>query len=476
MQVLVSFTISDCCFSKLMMPRFVHAPHSREKLYTTRYMLMLCLTYQQVIPGFLDFVFPFGKQRTERGFHFGGFRYQTRLLESERGLQVPELGWSGWDYKLCFNLKSVEQSRGGGEPWSIRQAAIHHSFDVESGQASWIVVKANKLLQNRIKSATGFRGLPRVSSFQALDRAFASTLNTHLIFCEWSGENWRWYIDFLEESLQEITRRTLSPIVRTPTSPTVGPNWPLTSEHTLADNSLELANLPTTAPSPPPPAMPLRVQTSAEAMKHIPQSGLNYTSPQPAETAQQFSFTDLQRTQNIEEKANAAILILKNNISVFTDLSKYYRTLSTFPGWPGEIVTQCDGDMLRFEQNLSSIDNDMRLQLSRVQTLRHLIADRKNLVSLVKPSRCHYAKMSKVYGILDSQNTEANKASTDYMQRMTRDMHDIAVKTKQETISMRIITFVTLCFLPGTFISVGLFLVRCSTECQSLAHFSCRPL
>jgi ribose/xylose/arabinose/galactoside ABC-type transport system permease subunit len=34
-------------------------------------------------------------------------------------------------------------------------------------------------------------------------------------------------------------------------------------------------------------------------------------------------------------------------------------------------------------------------------------------------------------------------------------MHDIARKTKQETVSMRIITLVTLFFLPGTFIGVS---------------------
>jgi len=34
-------------------------------------------------------------------------------------------------------------------------------------------------------------------------------------------------------------------------------------------------------------------------------------------------------------------------------------------------------------------------------------------------------------------------------------MHILAVKTKQETVSMRVITLVTLFFLPGTFISVS---------------------
>ena len=38
---------------------------------------------------------------------------------------------------------------------------------------------------------------------------------------------------------------------------------------------------------------------------------------------------------------------------------------------------------------------------------------------------------------------------------MTEKMHEIASKTKQETVSMRIITLVTLFFLPGTFISVS---------------------
>ena len=41
------------------------------------------------------------------------------------------------------------------------------------------------------------------------------------------------------------------------------------------------------------------------------------------------------------------------------------------------------------------------------------------------------------------------------MVTMTDDMNDIARKTKIETVSMKVITVVTLFFLPGTFISVG---------------------
>lgn len=73
-----------------------------------------------------------------------------------------------------------------------------------------------------------------------------------------------------------------------------------------------------------------------------------------------------------------------------------------------------------------------------------------------------YANVSKLYGILDYRNMESNKLfaskaqlSTENMEIMTQDMHEIAQKTKQETVSMRIITLVTLFFLPGTFISVS---------------------
>jgi Mg2+ and Co2+ transporter CorA len=50
----------------------------------------------------------------------------------------------------------------------------------------------------------------------------------------------------------------------------------------------------------------------------------------------------------------------------------------------------------------------------------------------------------------------ANKAqqSSDSVETITSQMHTIAIQTQQETVSMRIITLVTLFFLPGTFVAV----------------------
>ena len=50
--------------------------------------------------------------------------------------------------------------------------------------------------------------------------------------------------------------------------------------------------------------------------------------------------------------------------------------------------------------------------------------------------------------------TKKAQLSADNMESMTSEMSEIARKTKQETVLMRIITLITLFFLPGTFISV----------------------
>src|ERR1700684_4113998 len=58
------------------------------------------------------------------------------------------------------------------------------------------------------------------------------------------------------------------------------------------------------------------------------------------------------------------------------------------------------------------------------------------------------------------------------METLTKEMNELAKKTKQETVSMRIITLVTLFFLPGTFISVGacLMLFAKESSLRSLPH------
>jgi len=65
-------------------------------------------------------------------------------------------------------------------------------------------------------------------------------------------------------------------------------------------------------------------------------------------------------------------------------------------------------------------------------------------------------------GILQHRSSKASefyakesRESAARMETMTVKMQDLAMKTKQETVSMRVITTVTLFFLPATFIAVS---------------------
>jgi hypothetical protein len=53
------------------------------------------------------------------------------------------------------------------------------------------------------------------------------------------------------------------------------------------------------------------------------------------------------------------------------------------------------------------------------------------------------------------QSTDNMERSTINMENVTNFMKDVALKTESETVFMRIITVITLFFLPGTFVSVS---------------------
>jgi hypothetical protein len=156
------------------------------------------------MPSFLDFIFPFGKQVYPKDSHFSGLREDSRFAPRMDNTGLAELGRSGSGLRLCYNLRSVEPTKDDSLlPWTIRQSAVCHHFDTNAGTALWIVVKGNNIIKTRMTKATE---APLRSSPLTRAKAFSATLNSHLIMCDWSGENWRWYINDLENQLQLLTK------------------------------------------------------------------------------------------------------------------------------------------------------------------------------------------------------------------------------------------------------------------------------
>ncbi|EPE29986.1 hypothetical protein GLAREA_01146 [Glarea lozoyensis ATCC 20868] len=428
---------------------FIHAKFSRDKLKVTREMLMFLFTYHQIMPVFLDFLFPFGKQHYAKEMNFSGFHFESRLSLHDESLKLLHLGRSGRDYRMCYNLKAVEPSPSQEEwPWSIRQTATYHCFDVETGKALWICIKGDQLMKKRVEASTKTKGSQNMSRFDTRISAFSSSIATHLLLFDWCREHWRWYIAFLEESLQKSTRDTLLLFEKPRTNTHVSIQREDTQRTLIAKPSRRHSSIlkrkPPVLPAPRPIELPKYTPTEKLLPPPIPEPISSSAPQEPLEEDGEFSFGDLKRVQHLEEKANEMLQILDSNIAVLSEIKEHYQILISSSDFPAEIREGCARDIAKFERTTSSVINELRKQQSGTSSLLNLLKERKSLL----------------YGILQFKNMESNKLfasraqlSTANMETMTESMHQIAIKTKKETVSMRIITLVTLFFLPGTFIS-----------------------
>jgi hypothetical protein len=344
-------------------------------------MLTYVLTYHQVMPAFLDFLFPFGRQEHTRDFSFSGFRHETRLNPLHNGLNIPELNRSGQELRMSYSLKSVEKSDGQVQwPWSIRQTAVYHSLDIKTGVSSWVVVKGNQLLKSRMQSVTESRSFRNANGFDSPARSFASSLTLQLVICDWCSEDWRWYISFLEEALQEKTQRTLAIQVERVTSQVeakAGRMW--TSSSTISNSGTAHSYLDALAKPLPPPELPSGHPPPPPGRAQAPVPPLG---PEVPMDPGNFTFSDMQRVQFLEDKANEVLLILKSNMHVLTELEMHYTTARTSEYWPEEFIQEGSAEITRFHNRIASIMNDLRMQSSRTKTLLRLLADRKSLVSI----------------------------------------------------------------------------------------------
>ena len=353
-------------------------------------MLVTTTSYHQVMPSFLDFVFSFGAQHHAKDFSFTGFRHDTRLSNVEKSPPIASLGRSGRAIQLCYNLRSVEASPDQEHwPWSIRSTATHHAFDLETGLTNWFMVKGEggASMKDRIITETSSQRANALNRFGDPCQAFASALSTHLLLADWSVENWRWYINFMEEEVQAITRKTLSVKVsrpqaepkpqvvytRTITGILVPPKKKSASKSvtTKQQPTIPLASTIQSKPRQGPPGPPPSTST-------IPKT----TNFNPSLHDQEFSFEDLRKIERIEEHANEALLVMTLNSSVLSALSQHYSFVTESADCPQVLKTACMIDVRRFKDRLSDISTEIQTQKARMETLLRLLADRKALVDI----------------------------------------------------------------------------------------------
>ena len=382
----------------LIASSFVHSvsQSSREKLAVTREMLMLCFTRMFVMPLFIDFILPFGHQSQALDEYFSAFRQRTMTSAKRHSIAIPELGWSGSEIQMCYNLRSVERAELSNREWFIRQYAVFHSFDVVNGRTNWIIVKGNHDLKKRVEKATSTQGLSSLSASEmsSVHGAFAASLDTHLVFCDWSAERWRWYIYDLESEMRELSYRALIMPVTRPTASlkkeNAGPSQEPADSHAperVGWGMLKRA-----------------ISWTTDSSKYLVQMGrcfFNGTTMDttPSVTQQnipsvrrsvddtQASISTLQKLQYTEEQAHKAQLMLNLNLEIVRQLQDHYRFVVQSPGFASIMMEQSSQeDVQHFNLRLSAVVKDLQAHVLRLETLLGVIRGRK---ALVGHSHCH---------------------------------------------------------------------------------------
>ncbi|KIW66742.1 hypothetical protein PV04_06042 [Phialophora macrospora] len=339
---------------------FFSAKHSRAPLRLTRTMLTRIMTYHQVMPRYLEFLFLFGQRAMPHDLRYSGFREQTSLELSAAGQYLPELRRSGKHYQICYNLKSVGCSSHPDtalmhQQWSIRHAAIYHQFDIEFGTTLWIITKGDLVLKENVQDVTGPDGRPEDRAFRTPEEAFRASLPIHALFAHWATNDWRWYMQWLEDSVDKDTQATI-----------------------LEDRTEKLRSTV-------------------------------------------YTPSDLQRIQIWEEKANEAMSTLESNASVLGAILDYYLGLADNARFP--LKSSNADDIKMFAAQMKDLIADSNMQRNRAKHLVNIASQRKTLI----------------LQYLQSQASEK--------------METLTMMSQKEAVAMRIVTVVTLIFLPATFVS-----------------------
>lgn len=119
-------------------------------------------------------------------------------------------------------------------------------------------------------------------------------------------------------------------------------------------------------------------------------------------------------------------MILEANTNVLKSMHKFYGSIVDRKDFPASLKLACEDDLSTFITQLDEIINDFHMQVARAKLLVTIIADRKELI------------LQHLQGQAAERTEKLNK------------------NLEREAVVMRIVTIVTLVYLPATFTSVSL--------------------
>jgi hypothetical protein len=334
------------------------------------------------MPAFLDFVFSFQDMEYQNDFNFTAIRSEENLGNTKLAHPLPILRRSDRGIQFCYNLRSVERVPYPEEwPWSIRQAATASQFDTQTYRATWIVLKANSKLRRKLETDASSNRFTDSHPYDHMLGSFAAYLSTHTMVCEWARGHWALYITFLESRMQEETRQlttldigkktiqgtTMKRLKRTQSTPVAL----IRRQTTFASDARDRIRRAVTWRS--------SVSTNAEE----PAIELETNQPTasiPSVEPEDWTFECLRDVHALEEKTNEALLIIRSNMSVMSELSNQVVAMSKHADFPESLSNDKCDLVSRFRSQVQSIVSDLKLQEARAENLLQLLSNRKAMV------------------------------------------------------------------------------------------------
>jgi hypothetical protein len=381
--------------------RFIEAATSRSPLDCSKEMLEYLLSFHQVSPSFLELVLAFGAGKQPEDFHYTSFRHESFLDQVNTRFAIFRLGRSGREIRQCYNLWSTEPSSEGSNPWSIRQTAVYHSFDVQTGKAFWIDIKANSVIKTRIKDETGISGSLSAQNMVDLSSCFSATLQTHLIHFEWCRENWRHQLTSLEKRSSGILKKVLNApieLLELTTSENAS-DIGLNGETGEFEPGMGPKRRTTGASTIPKTILPNSAKRGGKSHHGKPRvtsvqsslgGSLSSTQNDNVDGSSQFRFSEpfpidqLQDLARIESTLREISMVIKLNADVLLEIMEYYQRLINDPYFPTEIKDGSSTAISIFSQQIRGIINELKREQCRIDSLLQVLSNGKSMVSNTK--------------------------------------------------------------------------------------------
>ncbi|KAM7212204.1 hypothetical protein V8F06_012416 [Rhypophila decipiens] len=476
---------------------FLLSQTSRGYLACSREQLAMILTYHQVTPSFLELVFTC--RYRELPLDYALFRNENFLEASDAILDLPTMGRSGYQLQHAFNLLTVERADDPNEKqqWPLRHASLYHSLDIKTGRSLYMLLKGNIKLAQRIKDVTETHRHLCASASRTCEQAFVGSLRIHLIMLEWCLENWNEYIEHMDEIIRSRSvEAKVAPVTdvtndlattfsrrgtgfsrrgtiqtmgsRQGTFRAMGSRKSTTSRQksqpkaALQETIQPAVTLTNPVNTEPPSPMSLRRTGSqmvtgfirrlsglqsrhrvqqAESVDEEPNEGIQRL----AALESQFTFRNLQRLSLNGDEIDRSLSAFEQNLGVINQIEEEYKDLPESYAFKEFLKKdKYERDLAIFLRRIRGIRQELELRRQRLYNLSHIVEKDKQMFESL--NQYTTIQTSKAFQKLA-------QTSTNEMMEWTAEMHEIALKTKQETLSMHVITVFTLIFLPGTFIA-----------------------